>query len=110
MPVNNRFITYRLGDNDFGGRMQRAAEFLYKFFGTDVKTVDTGAFREAMASHIAGESIARHRFEGDKERSFEWYFEYLNNARVERGREAADCDRDYGAVSIDTSTGYIWTH
>lgn len=113
MSEPNRFITYRLCDNDFSQHMKRAAEFMNWFYGDELKTVTADAFRAAIAYHMAGEAMMRAVMRGDldrHERTVQWYFEYFNKAKVEFGREAADADGDSGYVSIDTATGYVWTH
>jgi hypothetical protein len=113
MSKPHRFVTYRLCDNDFSQHMLRAAEWLVEFFGKEaLATYDDDKFRLAMASHMAGESLARAHFDGHLRDgdSLQQRFEYLAKARILRGKEAADEDCDCGAVSIDTSTGYIWIH
>lgn len=111
--MKNRYITYWLCDNDFGQHMERAAKWLVEFYGVEeLKRLEDVHFRGAMASHMAGEHVARGYAggPGNGTAGLQWYFDYFNKARIDRTEEGSKSDGDSGVVSIDLATGYVWRH
>ena len=110
--MKDRFLTYRLGDNDFGQQMERAARWLVESYGTEtLKALDDLKFRGAMASHMAGETVACDHVDNRGETcGLQHYYAYFCGAKIDRTREGAEADSDGGYVSVDLATGYVWRH
>jgi hypothetical protein len=109
-----RFLTYRLGDNDFGSCMEHAMRWIVEQFGPEfIRDLPDERVLAAMANYMAGETMAEHVMRGytlEDKFCLEWYYNYLVTAKIDRTEEGAHADGDGSYVSVDFSTGYIWRH
>jgi len=114
MSVANRFLTYRLGDNDFGSYMEHAMRWIVEQYGVEfIKDLPDERILGTMANHMAGETMASHVMMGhyrDEKRDLMWYYNYFVTAKIDRTDEGAHADGDGSYVSVDLSTSYIWRH
>jgi hypothetical protein len=114
--MKNRYVTYRLGDNDFSRQMHNAVNWLVSEFGTDfVKSAPDELLLKAMASLMAGDVVAlnllrNHPKPPASEFDYTWYVNYFVSAKIDRTDEGATADGGGGYVSIDCATGYTWIH
>lgn len=107
------YVTYRLGDNDFGSQMRQAAEWLVREFGRSlVRELDDATFLSAMANHMAGATMALSVVQqrATTDRDLQWYYDYFASAKIDRTIEGSRHDGGGGCVSIDCSMGSVWTH
>jgi hypothetical protein len=114
MSKIGRYLTYRLGDNDFGGDMEHALRWMIEQYGVEfIKDLPDERILATMANHMAGETMARHTLNGHaapKDHDLAWYFCYFVNGKIDRTDEGANADGDGSYVSVDLSTSYIWRH
>jgi hypothetical protein len=113
MSSANRYLTYRLGDNDFGSDMEHAMRWMVEQYGVDfIKDLPDERLLGTMANHMAGETMARSVLEGYSHEGHDlaWYYNYFVTAKIDRTVEGAEADGNYSYVSVDLATNYIWTH
>jgi hypothetical protein len=114
MSTANRYLTYRLGDNDFGDYMEHAMRWLVEQYGVEfIKDLPDERMLGAMANHMAGAKMAHkvmYSWEESPRFDLTWYYNYFVEAKIDRTDEGAHVDDDGGCVSVDLATGYIWRH
>ncbi len=114
MSKPNRYLTYRLGDNDFGSDMEHAMRWMVEQYGVEfIKDLPDERILGTMANHMAGETMASHVMTGyhrDEKFGLMWYYNYFVTAKIDRTDEGANADGNGSYVSVDFSTGYIWRH
>lgn len=107
-----RFLTFKLGDNDFGHAMRLAMEHLWAQQSDVLPTAPLDKIKQAMIHLMVGfhcsSWIIRDR--PDDELGPARLTEYFKRARMEESQTVDTSDGDHSYVSIDLSTGYIWTH
>jgi hypothetical protein len=110
------YLTYRLGDNDFGSCMEHAMRWLVEQYGLEsVRGLTDAEVLSAMAHHMAGETMAhgvvrRYHHDPNPKHDTAWYYAYFVSAKIDRTPEGAHADGDGSYVSVDLNTAYIWRH
>ena len=108
------YLTYRLGDNDFGSCMERAMRWLVEQHGLEwIAQLTDDEVLSAMAHYMAGEKMADavvYRRQAHPQCDTAWYYAYFVSAKIDRTAEGADADGDGSYVSVDLNTAYIWRH
>jgi hypothetical protein len=110
--VKRRFLSFQLGDNDFGSDMRLAMEHLWAQHCDVLPTAPLDKIKQAMiclmvGSHAANVAI-RERPPGDS--APDHLVNYFQKARMLESDAPSTADGDHSYVSIDLSTGYIWVH
>ena len=106
-----RFLTFKLGDNDFGSEMRLAMEHLWAQHSDVLPTAPLDAIKLAIVHFMVGAHEAKRvlRWE-DPEDSSGRLTEYFSKARMEESTLPDTEDGDHSYVSIYLGTGYIWVH
>jgi hypothetical protein len=116
IKLNNRYITYRLGDNDFSSAMFFAMDTMRKDFVDILANDRLDVIKEMIIQLMVGYTLAKSagRYYSDKTRKdpYKFYYDYFNDGSISNSVEACRDDANHSAVSIDLNMGvdYIWIH
>ncbi len=115
LKLNNRYITYRLGDNDFSSAMLFAMETMRKDFVDTLANETLDVIKEMIVQLMVGYTLAKKAIsyvKDTKKDPYTFYYDYFNGGTISNSLEACRDDANHSAVSIDLNMGvdYIWTH
>lgn len=113
--MSNKYITFRLGDNDFGNAMLHAMGTMNDNFKHELLNANLDTIKSMIISLMVGYQIAHHCLwhkTVDIEKEFKHYYDYFKDSSISNELESTREDVDSGAVSIDLNkhVDYIWLH